>query len=124
MTALASVRDLELRMSRTFDTDDDVAEAESALDEASEIVRETGSQLWVSTAEAPRIARTVTLRLAGRKIRNPDGLSAENAGDYSYQRPGVTADGPLHLTAWETMVLRRAAGRRSLWTQAVSLWTR
>jgi hypothetical protein len=116
MAALGTVADLELRMKREFTSDGDIAEAESALDEASEIVRTEGSALWVDAAEVPRIVRLVVLRLAGRKISNPDGYSSETAGDYSFQRNGVGADGALALTSWESRVIRRAAGRNLLWT--------
>jgi len=119
---LAKVSDLEARMKREFTTDEDLAEAESALDEASEIVREESRKAWVdpddsSIVTAPRIVRIIVLRVAERKLRNPDGLSSETAGDYSYQRNGVGADGGLYLTPWELEVLRRQAGLTGLWTQ-------
>ena len=122
---LATVRDLELRMKRTFDTDDDLSEAESALDEASEIVREESRNTWVSPEDAtvitaPRIVKIIVLRVAERKLRNPDGLSSETAGDYSYQRNGVGPDGGLYLTPWEVQVLHRQAGMTGLWTQPVT----
>jgi len=109
-------------MKRTFDSEEDVAEAESALDEASEIVREESGTSWISPEDpsvitAPRIVKIITLRVAERKLRNPDGLSSETAGDYSYQRNGVGADGGLYLTDWEVKVLHRKTGRIGLWTQ-------
>lgn len=118
---LADIRDLELRMKRTFDSDGDLSEAESALDEASEIVREESGDTWISPLDssvtAPRIVKIIVLRVAERKLRNPDGLSSETAGDYSYQRNGVGADGGLYLTPWEIKVLHRQAGRTGLWIQ-------
>lgn len=122
---LADVRALELRMKRTFDSDEDLAEAESALDEASAIVRDESGNDWVSPADptilaVPTIVKIITLRVAERKLRNPDGYSAETAGDYSYQRNGVGADGGLYLTEWELKVLHRKVGKTGLWTQPIT----
>ena len=122
---LADVRDLEFRLRRSFDTDDETAPAEAALDEASEIVRAESGNDWVSPDDpalitAPRIVKTIVLRMAERKLRNPDGFSSESAGDYSYQRNGVGADGSLYLTAWERKVLLRAAGKSGLWNQPLT----
>lgn len=118
---LAKVSDLEARMKRTFE-DADADEAAAALEEASEIVREESRNTWVSPEDssvitAPRIVRIIVLRVAERKLRNPDGLSSETAGDYSYQRNGVGPDGGLYLTKWEIDVLRRQSGQTGLWTQ-------
>jgi len=109
-------------MKRTFVSDEDLAEAESALDEASEIVREESGNTWVdpvnpTVVTAPRIIKIIVLRVAERKLRNPDGLSSETAGDYSYQRNGVGADGGLYLTPWEIKVLNKQVGKTGLWTQ-------
>jgi len=111
-------------MKRTFDSNEDLAWAESVLDEASTIVREESGKSWLSSdgasIVAPDIVRVITLRVAERAIRNPDGLSSETAGDYSYQRNGVGADGGLFLTPWEISVLRKATGRNGLWTQPLT----
>lgn len=119
---LAKVADLEARMNREFTEAGDEAAAEAALDEASEIVREESGNTWVSPTDssvitAPRIVKIIVLRVAERKLRNPDGLSSETAGDYSYQRNGVGADGGLYLTPWEIKVLNRQSGRTGLWVQ-------
>jgi len=121
---LAEVRDLEARMKRTFDSEEDLGEAESVLDEASELVREESGQTWVDPESGllttPRIVKVIVLRAAERRLRNPDGLSAETAGDYSYQRNGVGADGGMFLTPWEIGVLHRQAGRTGMWTQPLT----
>lgn len=122
---LADVRDLEVRLKRTLDTDPELSQAEAALDEASEIVRAESGKDWVSADDptvvtAPRIVKVITLRVAERKLRNPDGFSSESAGDYSYQRNGVSADGALYITPWELKVLRRAAGKSGLWNQSLT----
>ena len=126
LPALAEVEDLEKRLKRAFTTTEDQDWAQSVLDEASEVVRaESGSNTWVNPDDptevvAPRIVWIITLRVAERAIRNPDGYSAETAGDYSYQRNAVGADGGLYLTEWELRMLRRVSGRSGVWTQQVT----
>jgi hypothetical protein len=125
LTPLAERSDLETRMKRVFETSEDEDEADSVLDEASEIVREESGQTWLdpdnpSIVTAPRIVRIITLRVAERRLRNPDGLSAETAGDYSYQRNGVGADGSSYLTEWELGVLHKYAGRTGMWNQPLT----
>lgn len=51
-------------------------------------------------------------------MRNPQGFSAESAGDYSYQRTNVEPG--VYLTDSERQVIRRATGRTGLWTQPVT----
>lgn len=121
---LAEVSDLETRMRRTFEGDE-ADWAESVLEEASVLVRAESGRDWVSSddptkLEAPPIVRIVTMRVAQRALQNPDSYSAETAGDYSYQRNAVGADGSLYLTDRERALLGRAAGRRKLWTQTVT----
>lgn len=125
LTPLAEISDLEKRMKRTFESSEDRDEAESVLDEASEIVREESGQTWLDpehpdVVTAPRIVVRIVLRVAERRLRNPDGLSSETAGDYSYQRNGVGADGASYLTEWELGVLRKYAGRTGMWTQPIT----
>lgn len=125
LPSLAEVRDLEARMKRTFESNEDLAWAESVLDEASTIVREESGKSWLdpddpSVIVAPDIVKTITLRVAQRAISNPDGYSAETAGDYSYQRNGVGPDGGLYLTPWEIEKLRKVGGRNGLWTQPLT----
>jgi hypothetical protein len=62
--------------------------------------------------------RAVVLRAAERAMRNPGGFSSESSGDYSYQRTGVQPG--VYLTDGELRILRRATGRRGLWTQPVT----
>lgn len=122
---LAIVRDLEDRMRRTFDTDEDLSWAESVLNEASTLVRAESGKDWLDPDDAtsvlaPDIVKTITVRVAQRAIQNPDGYSSESAGDYSYQRNGVGGDGSLFLTEWEKEMLGKVAGKSKLWTQPLT----
>jgi Phage protein Gp19/Gp15/Gp42 len=122
---LAEVVDLERRLGRTFDDDVELAEVESALDEASAIIRTEAGHSFVSpddpsVSTAPTIVRQVCIRMVERKIRNPDGYSSESAGDYSYQRNGVGADGGLYLTDTELRWIRKAGGNQGIWTMPVT----
>jgi hypothetical protein len=122
---LAEVSDLEKRLERTFSDGAETERAEAVLDDASELVREASGKDWVnpddpSAITAPRIVRLITLRVAERAVRNPEGFSSESAGDYSYQRNGLTDSGGLYLTDQEREMLRRAAGKNGLWTQRIT----
>lgn len=124
LKSLIEVADLEARLGRVFEGSDQ-ERAQSVLDEASALVRAESGKDWVSPDDptkivAPSIVKFITLRAAERAIRNPDGFSAETAGDYSYQRNGVSSDGALYLTDRERQLLARAAGKRALWTQPVT----
>lgn len=121
---LASVSELEKRLGRTFDGPAR-DQAVSVLDEASDLVRAESKRDWLSSddptkLDAPPLVRRIALRVAMRAILNPDGLSAETAGDYSYQRNAVGADGSLYLTQSEKGWLAGFARRAKLWTQPVT----
>lgn len=95
------------------------------LDDVSTLVREEAGLTWVDPADpaeciAPDIVRMIVLRVAGRAFRNPEGFSSESAGDYSYQRNGIGADGGLFLTQDEIKLIRKAAGKTGLWTQPLT----
>lgn len=118
---LARVVDLEQRLGRTFD-DTELTQVEAWLDDASAMVRLEAGRDWVTDDEppvvnAPPVARLVALKAVERVLRNPDGLSSESAGDYSYQRNAVEDGGGIYLTDREVKLIRRAAGRSGLWTQ-------
>jgi hypothetical protein len=122
---LAKVEDLVARLGREIDSDTDVDRATAVIEDASEFVREEGHQTWVSPDDptvltAPRVVRVITIRVAERAFRNPEGYSSEAAGDYSYQRNGAVGEGGMYLTERELKIIRRAAGRTGLWIQATT----
>lgn len=126
---LADVADLEVRLDRTF-TDAEGPRIEALLDDVSAMVRLVAGKTWVDPLDAtqviaPDIVRVIVLRAAARYINNPGGFSAESAGDYSYQRNGLGAEGGLFLTDEEIDWLKKVAGRLGLWSQPLTrgdLW--
>lgn len=126
LPALAEIGDLELRLMREFVDPEDVR-VEQVLNDASDLVRDESGKDWLDpddptklVSPLPRIVRLITLRVAERAVRNPEGFSSESAGDYSYQRNGAVGEGGLYLTAREIAQLRRAGGKSGLWTQQVT----
>ena len=122
MLPLADVPDLEARPGREF-SDEETTRAAALLDDASALVRDVAGKTWIDPETGERLPvpgsiRWVVLRAAERAVRNPEGFSAESAGDYSYQRTGVQPG--IHLTENEEKVIRRAVGRRGVWTQGVT----
>jgi Gp19/Gp15/Gp42-like protein len=123
---LAEVIDFEQRLAREFDDNAERTQLEAWIEDASDLVRTVAGRDWVTADEppvsnAPRVARLVTIRAVMRVLQNPDGLSSESAGDYSYQRNDVEDGGGIYLTAREEALLRRAVTRgNALWTQPVT----
>lgn len=122
MLPLADVFDIEARMGREFDTDERVRVL-ALLDDASALVRDEAATTWIDPITSLLIAvpgsvRAVVLRAVERAVRNPQGFSAESAGDYSYQRTNVEPG--VYLTDGERQIIRRAIGRTGLWTQPVT----
>lgn len=88
-----------------------LARAEAAIADASDLVREIGLP-WVAvdgvTITAPAAVAKVVRTAALRDYNNPDNMQGEAFGsDYSYQRaPGTVS---AYLTKDETKIVRRAA---------------
>jgi hypothetical protein len=124
--ALATIADLEARLGLTFEGGE-LTRAIAVLEDATALVRdEVGYTVWVDpdtgallVALVPGSVRAVVLRAAERAIRNPGGFSSESSGDFTYQRTGTQQPG-VFLTDGELKILRRATGRRGLWTQPVT----
>lgn len=122
MLPLADITDLEARLGRTF-TGDELTRVEALLDDASALVRDEAGTTWIDPVTGlltvvPGSIRAVVLRAAERATRNPQGFSAESAGDYSYQRTNVEPG--VYLTDSERQIIRKAIGRTGLWTQPVT----
>jgi hypothetical protein len=122
MYALAAVTDIEARLGRVF-VDDELGRVVALLDDASSLVRDEAGKDWIDPdtgglTTVPGSIRAVVLRVVERAIRNPQGFSAEAAGDYSYQRPGVEAG--IYLDERDARTIRKALGRTGLWTQPVT----
>lgn len=122
MLPLADITDIEARLGRTF-SGDELTRVEALLDDASALVRDEAGLTWIDPGTGllttvPGSIRVVVLRSVERAVRNPQGFSAESAGDYSYQRNNVEPG--VYLTDSERQVIRRATGRTGLWTQPVT----
>lgn len=122
MLPLADITDIEARLGRTF-SGDEHTRVEALLDDASALVRDEASLTWIDPGTGllttvPGSIRAVVLRSVERAVRNPQGFSAESAGDYSYQRTNVEPG--VYLTDSERQIIRRATGRTGLWTQPVT----
>jgi hypothetical protein len=122
MHPLADVGALEARLGRTFEGTD-ATRVVALLDDASSLVRDIAGRTWIDPetgvlTTVPGSVRAVVLRAVERAVRNPEGFSAESAGDYSYQRTGVQPG--IYLTEAEEKAIRRALGKTGLWNQPVT----
>lgn len=68
---------------------------------------------WGLAAEARAMAmlRSMALRVAGRTIENPQGVTSEQLGAYSVQYGRAAAAGSSHLNTAEVRALRKRFGR-------------
>lgn len=119
MHPLADVSALEIRLGRSLEGAE-VGRAVALLDDASALVRDVAGKDWIDPVtgallSVPGTIRATVLRMVDRAVRNPDGFSAESAGDYSYQRTGVQPG--IYLTDAEEKAIRRALGKSGLWNQ-------
>lgn len=122
MYGLASVADVEARLGRSF-VKEEIGRVVALIEDASELVMLEAGRDWIDpdTGEltgVPGSVRAVVLRAVERAIRNPQGFSAEAAGDYSYQRTNVEPG--VYLTDAEKAIIRKAIGKTGLWTQPVT----
>lgn len=122
MYALAAVQDVESRLGRSL-AEGETGRVVALLEDASALVCDVAGRDWIDPdtghlTTVPGTIRAVVLRMVERAIRNPHGFSAEAAGDYSYQRTNVEPG--IYMTKAEEAIIRRAVGRRGLWTQPVT----
>ena len=110
---LASVAALELRLGVTLT----VAETErvsAILDDASALVRSEAGRDWVdgegALADVPAVVESVTLAVAYRAFRNPDGAAQTSLGDASVSYDRGDGQAAVYLTRDERRSVRRAAG--------------
>lgn len=114
MPAFATVADLEKRIGVETGSieDEDLARAQSALEDASVLVRAEAGLSWYNEETeqltAPESVVMVTLRAAIRAYRNPEGLGSESLGGvYSYSY--ANGETSVYLTAEEKRIVRNAA---------------
>lgn len=58
----------------------------------------------------PVRVKAITLEVAARAYRNPEGWASEAIDDWSGRRSNATADGGVYLTPWERSDLLRLVG--------------
>lgn len=89
------------------EADLDAAAAGLYVELANGIVTEVTGTL---AAPYPAQVRAITLEVAARAYRNPEGASSETIDDYTFRRDGDTAGGGVYLTKAELSTLRGTTG--------------
>src|SRR5690554_8051834 len=94
-------------------------QAAMILDAASALVRAEARRTWTDDSgnlvDVPEQVRTITLEVAARRWRNPEGYTSETDGDYTYRMDDAQAS--LYLTDIEREMLAVYRRPRSgLWT--------
>ncbi len=117
LPSLASLSDLNARLTGEVASGDETTRAQAALDDASALIRAEANTNWTDDADAledvPDIIVTVCVQVAKRIFLNPEWKSSETLGSYAYQVSGM-AGGPLELTKAERKMIRRAIGQGAL----------
>ena len=86
---------------------DDTAEVTLYVELANGIV----TDLVGTLVTIPTRVRAITLEVAARAYRNPNGYSSETIDDYTYRRDADTRQAGVYLTAAERAELLGLAGR-------------
>lgn len=91
--------------------DEELARAESALDDAATLaLAEAPSLLGEAWAlDAPKVVSLVVLKAARREFENPRGMNQESLGEHSV---GLTDTSGVYLTVREVAQIRRAVTGR------------
>ena len=114
---LASVADLSLRLGGTL-AGTEAERASAVLDDASALIRSEASHDWVddqgALLDVPAVVESVTLAVAYRAFRNPDGVSQTSLGDASVSYDRASAQAAIYLTRDERRAIRRAAGTTAI----------
>lgn len=91
--------------------------AHAVLRSASAFVRHEVRKTWVDAAgelfNVPDVIPELVVEIAAAAYRNPDGLSAETLGNYSYTRPGGNS---AILTASQRALIGRLRAKPPLWS--------
>lgn len=119
MTVLAAVGALEVRLGYVEGSlaGADLARAQAALDDVSAEVLDIAETVWTADTVPASVVRVV-LAAAKRIYLNPQDLSSEQAGDYSWR---ANVRGGDLLTPGETDRVKAAAGVADTWTTKTAL---
>lgn len=109
----ATVEELVARLDWDLDAKE-LANAEAALEDASDLARGIGKASWVDAASAPRLVRTTVLQACKRYMQNPGGYTTSRAGDETlgWSDLGEKA-GSVYFTEQEERLLKGLAGQAS-----------
>ena len=82
----------------------------AALDLLVELSNGIVSEVTGDLTPIPTRVKAITLEVAARAYRNPDGYATESIDDWRGGRPAETAAAGVYLTESETATLNRLAG--------------
>lgn len=114
-TRLAEVADLEARMGTV-----DATKGAAALDDISALVAAESGCDWDATS-VPAAVKVVVLTAARRALENPQGVTSETVGSYSYALDASRATG-VFLTASERKLIGRFGCRNSSGLASLGLY--
>lgn len=112
MGEFATTEDVELAWNQPV-TGGAVDYVEYLIGKAERLVRDKVPQLDARILAGKLATETVgdvVVDMVVRLLRNPEGLSSESAGDYSYQRNAATGEGRITMHSDEVARLRGNAG--------------
>lgn len=107
MSAFASINDFRLRYGGSVPTAD-VARIDMLLADASTLIREAVDDDYLDDV-FPDLFTIICVEAARRAYDNPQGLTGETIGNYTWRGSG--SGGALFLTAAELKAVRKAAGK-------------
>lgn len=110
-TPFATMGELTARLDWDLD-DKELAMAEAALEDASDLARAYGRSTWVDASTAPRLVRTTVLTACTRYMKNPGGYTQSRAGDETlgWAEVGEQA-GAVYFTENEIKLLKGLSGQ-------------
>lgn len=113
MDPLVSVPELAARVPFVM-TDDEVREAEMALESLSDDARYYGKASWIDANSAPQQIKNLVLRAAARHMKNYEGYVQSRAGDEGlmWTDRGEEA-GSAYFTKSEVRILQSYSGNRN-----------
>jgi hypothetical protein len=123
MEPLAELEAVEARLDWPLDSRE-IAMANAALEEASDLAREYGRESWSTPATTPRLVRGLVVTAVARYLRNPDGYLRSRAGDEVVEWADTedASGGGVYFTRAEIRLLRGVAGTVAFSTAPVIAW--
>lgn len=115
MGVYAGTDEVELAWNKPV-SDEQADYVDYLIDKAERLVRDKVPSLSLRITAGKLTAQTVgdvVVDMVVRLLRNPEGLSSESAGDYSYQRNATTGEGRIFIRPDELARLRGNLGQVS-----------